>query len=267
MQESGYVELGLTGPSAISLPVFPYPFETPVSRQTYDRAAIASEWTASWQKRALDIAVSFTALVILALPMAFIAAIVRLSSPGPAFFVQKRVGRGGALFSIYKFRSMRASSGSGPGAGPGLTRAGDSRVTAVGRWLRKLKLDELPQLYNILRGDMSLIGPRPKLPKYAEAHAMHFRPGVTGAATLAFRHEEDLLSHVHPAQLDDFYDRFIRPAKEKIDLEYMARATFVSDLRMIKSTLLACVARRAHPALALGDVLSRDRGISFQAMN
>ncbi len=207
------------------------------------------------------------ALAVFALPMALIAVVVRLSSPGPAFFVQKRVGRGGVLFSIYKFRSMRVYSGMGPGAGPGLTRSGDSRVTAVGRLLRKLKLDELPQLYNVLRGDMSLIGPRPKLPKYTEAHAMPFRPGVTGAATLAFRNEEELLSHVHPAQLDDFYDRFIRPAKTKIDLEYMARATFFSDLRVIKSTFLACMAPSAHPAVALGDLSGADPAMSFQSMN
>jgi lipopolysaccharide/colanic/teichoic acid biosynthesis glycosyltransferase len=193
--------------------------------------------------------------------MALIAAAVRLSSPGPALFIQKRVGRGGVLFSIYKFRSMRVSSS----AGLGLTRTGDSRVTAAGRLLRKLKIDELPQLFNVLRGDMSFIGPRPKLPKYAEAHGMPFRPGITGAATLAFRNEEDLLRNVHPAQLDDFYHRFIRPAKTRIDLEYMARSTFFSDLYVIKSTFVACVAPDAHPAVALGDMLGSD--YSYQAMN
>jgi len=267
MQESGYVERGLTGPQVISLPIPALPFRTPARRQAFAGPVIASSWTASWQKRALDIAVSFFALAILGLPMALIAVAVRLSSPGPAVFVQKRVGRGGELFSIYKFRSMRVSPGTGPGPGPGLTRVGDTRVTAVGRLLRKLKLDELPQLYNVLRGDMSLIGPRPKLPRYAESHPMPFRPGLSGAATLAFRNEEDLLSHVHAARLDDFYDRFIRPAKTKIDLEYMARATFLSDLRVIKSTLLACVVPDARPSGVLGDMSVADPGVSYQSMN
>jgi lipopolysaccharide/colanic/teichoic acid biosynthesis glycosyltransferase len=263
MPESGFAERGLTGPAAISLPLPSRPFRASARRQADAGPIAASSWTASWQKRALDIAVSSMALAVLALPMALIAVAVRLSSPGPAFFVQKRVGREGVLFSIYKFRSMRLSSG----AGPGLTRTGDSRITAVGCLLRKLKLDELPQLYNVLRGDMSLIGPRPKLPRYAEAHSMPFRPGVTGAATLAFRNEEDLLSHVHPAQLDDFYHRFIRPAKTKIDLEYMASATLLSDLRVIRSTFLACVAPDAHPAVALGDMLGGDLGVPYQSMN
>jgi lipopolysaccharide/colanic/teichoic acid biosynthesis glycosyltransferase len=261
-EESGFVEGGLTASPVISLPIPAFAFRAPERRQAYT-APIASSWTASWQKRALDIAVSSTALAVFALPMALIAVAVRLSSPGPAFFVQKRVGREGVLFSIFKFRSMRVSHG----AGPGLTRSGDSRVTAVGGLLRKLKLDELPQLYNVLRGDMSLIGPRPKLPKYTEAHAMPFRPGVTGAATLKFRNEEELLSHVQAAQLDDFYDQFIRPAKTSIDLEYMARATFLSDLRVITSTFLACMTPAPHPTVALDEMSGADPGMSYQSMN
>ena len=128
----------------------------------------------------------------------------------------------------------------GIASGPGLTRDGDSRITPPGRILRKLKLDELPQFYNILRGDMSLIGPRPKLPRYAAIRKPPFRPGITGAATLAFRREEEVLRHVHPALLDDFYDRHIRPMKARIDLNYMAHATFSSDMRIAAATFLAC---------------------------
>ena len=132
-------------------------------------------------------------------------------------------------------------SSSGKLSGPGLTRGGDSRITCVGRILRKLKLDELPQFYNILRGDMSLIGPRPKLPQYAAIRNMPFRPGITGAATLAFRREEEVLRQVHPSLLDAFYNQHIRPMKANIDLNYMAHATLWSDMRIVAATFLACV--------------------------
>ena len=198
----------------------------------------ASPWSVSLTKRRLDAVVSLLVLILFALPMLAIAILIRLSSRGPAIFVQKRVGLGGELFLIYKFRTMVFSPGIA--SGPGLTRDGDGRITPLGRILRKFKIDELPQFYNILRGDMSLIGPRPKLPRYAAIRKPPFRPGVTGAATLAFRREEELLRHVHPALLDDFYDRHIRPTKARIDLDYMAHATFWSDMRIAAATFLAC---------------------------
>jgi lipopolysaccharide/colanic/teichoic acid biosynthesis glycosyltransferase len=167
-----------------------------------------------------------------------IALCVRLTTPGPAFFTQFRVGRRGRHFRIYKFRTM--SSGSEIN-GPGLTRDGDCRITGVGFWLRKFKLDEFPQFYNVLRGDMSLVGPRPKLPQYLGIANMPYRPGITGAATLAFRHEEKILSRVHPAQMDDFYFRHIRPLKARIDARYMCRATFWSDMRLAGATFFACL--------------------------
>jgi lipopolysaccharide/colanic/teichoic acid biosynthesis glycosyltransferase len=179
--------------------------------------------------------------------MVAIVLCVRLSSKGPALYVQNRVGRGGRLFAIYKFRSMAVASGNN--TGPWLTMDVDRRITGVGRWLRNLKLDELPQFYNILRGDMSLIGPRPKLPQYEGIANMPYRPGITGAATLAFRREEQILSGIHPSQLDLVYNQQIKPLKARLDARYMCRATLGTDMRMLVETFLACVVPDRIPAV------------------
>ena len=199
----------------------------------------ASKWSVSLAKRCFDAGIALLVLISLALPMMITAILIRLLSHGPALFVQQRVGRGGVLFSIYKFRSMGISPGTV--SGPGLTQDGDTRITPLGRILRKFKIDELPQFYNVLRGDMSLIGPRPTLPQYAAILNMPVRPGITGAATLAFRREEEVLRHIHPALLDAFYDRHIRPMKALLDVDYMARATLLSDIRMVGETFMACI--------------------------
>ncbi|HUD14269.1 MAG TPA: sugar transferase [Terracidiphilus sp.] len=198
----------------------------------------ASRWCLSRSKRAVDLLIALAVLALLAFPMLVIAICVCLTSKGSAFFLQKRVGRGGHLFRIYKFRSMTPGSG----AGPGHTRGGDQRITAFGRLLRKFKLDELPQFYNVLRGDMSLVGPRPKLPHHEPIPDMPYRPGITGAASLAFRHEEHILSGVHANQLDHFYDNQIKPLKTHLDLHYMSQATLWTDVRMMAATFLVCLA-------------------------
>jgi lipopolysaccharide/colanic/teichoic acid biosynthesis glycosyltransferase len=223
----------------------------------------ASHWSLSGCKRLLDIGMALLVLLVFAIPMIAIALGVRLSSPGPALFVQRRVGQGGRLFRIYKFRSMAVAHGNN--GGPGLTKEGDGRITGMGRWMRKLKLDELPQFFNVLRGDMSLVGPRPKLPQYVAIANMPYRPGITGAASLAFRCEEEILSLVHPSQLDFYYHGRIKPLKARIDVRYMCRATFLSDMRLIAATFLTCVAPARVPA-AFRDGSSRVIAFRAQAM-
>lgn len=210
------------------------------------RAESEGRWSLSPSKRILDVVISFVVLAASAVPMLLIAVLIRLTSEGPAIFVQKRVGREGRPFAIYKFRSMQADSPAEPG--PKLTKDGDGRVTGLGRWLRKFKLDELPQFYNVLRGDMSLVGPRPKLPQYAERQSLHFRPGITGAATIAFRSEEEILKQIHPEHLDSFYLLRIKPLKERIDLRYMRNATLLSDLGLIVKTFRVALVPARIPA-------------------
>jgi lipopolysaccharide/colanic/teichoic acid biosynthesis glycosyltransferase len=215
----------------------PSPDQTEPNERVPAEFLSASCWSLSHAKRIVDFSIALAVLALLALPMLVIAICVRLTSKGPAFFVQERVGRGGHLFCIYKFRSMTTGSS----AGPGHTRADDRRITAFGRLLRRFKFDELPQFYNVLRGDMSLVGPRPKLPLHEPIPDMPYRPGITGAATLAFRHEEHILNGIHANQIDRFYDKQIKPLKAYMDSHYMSQATLWTDIRMIAATFLVCL--------------------------
>jgi lipopolysaccharide/colanic/teichoic acid biosynthesis glycosyltransferase len=121
-----------------------------------------------------------------------------------------------------------------------ITVVGDSRITRAGAFLRRYKLDELPQFWNVLKGDMSLVGPRPKLPEH-EALFLCVRPGLTGAATLAFRQEEEVLAGIPRHQLESFYQEVVKPSKAWIDTEYIATATFRSDLRLLSETCFSCL--------------------------
>jgi len=188
-------------------------------------------------RRLLDLAVSAAGLLFLSPLFAILAIAVKVSSPGPAFHRGERIGRGGKPFRLYKFRSMRVAEG-----GAAITRAGDPRVTAVGRFLRRTKLDELPQLINVLAGDMSLVGPRPEAPRYVEMYdeeqrrILAARPGITSPASLLYRSEEEQL--VGP-EWERLYVETIMPAKLRIDLEYLEDRTLVSDLLVIARTIAA----------------------------
>ncbi len=188
-------------------------------------------------KRLFDFTVALLALPLLVLPGLIIALAVWAGSGSPVFFRQERVGRGGRLFRIVKFRTMLVR----PAGDSTVTVAGDARMTAVGRFLRRWKLDELPQLWNVLVGDMSLVGPRPDVPGYAdrlegdERRLLQLRPGITGPATLAYRNEEEIL-----AQVDDpvrYNDEVIWPDKVRLNLEYLERASLGRDLGYLWRTI------------------------------
>jgi lipopolysaccharide/colanic/teichoic acid biosynthesis glycosyltransferase len=187
-------------------------------------------------RRLLEGAAALAALIVLAPLMVLTAALVRLTSPGAVFFRQRRMGRNGCEFTLYKFRSMRAAEG----AGSNITVVGDARITPLGAVLRRYKIDELPQFWNVSRGDMGLVGPRPKLPHHEALH-LDCRPGITGVATLAFHREEEFLSGIPESELEAFYELFVKPAKANLELDYMRTATWTSDLRVLGRTAISCL--------------------------
>lgn len=201
-----------------------------------------SEWTRSAAKRVFDCVCVLLALpVVLPLFLAICAA-VRLTSKGPVLFLQERAGMNGRSFIIFKFRTMAHASGK---AHHPVTTLHNQRFTSIGPWLRRLKLDELPQLANVLLGHMSLVGPRPKMPEHLLCE-LPCRPGVTSVATIAFADEAAILVGVPRERLDDFYRDVVLPAKRQMDAEYLAQATLFSDLGLLIKTAL----RRWNPSAA-----------------
>lgn len=190
-------------------------------------------------QRTIDLVAATLGLIVLAPLFLVIAAMIKVASPGPVFHRGQRVGKDGAPFALFKFRSMRAGSAA---AGPGITRSGDERITPVGSWLRRSKLDELPQLLNVLRGEMSLVGPRPEDPRYVALYSpeqrriLSVRPGITSAASVQYRHEESILNG---ADWEKQYVNEVMPAKLRIDLEYLDRRTMASDMGILWRTFLA----------------------------
>jgi lipopolysaccharide/colanic/teichoic acid biosynthesis glycosyltransferase len=183
-------------------------------------------------RRALDVLVAGAALVVLAPLLAAVGIAVRLGSPGPALFRQTRVGRGGAPFTLFKFRTMWQDA-----AGPSVTGAADARVTPIGAWLRRWKIDELPQLVNVVRGDMTLIGPRPEVPRYLDALGARgrdyaaVRPGLADAATLVYYDEAALLARA--ADPERHYVEVILPDKVRLSVDYARRRTALTDVRLV----------------------------------
>lgn len=197
-------------------------------------------------KRMFDLLLALVAL-LLAAPLMLLAALaIRLDSPGPVFFRQPRVGQGGRLFRIHKFRTMVADA---PQRGPSLTVGDDARITRVGRFLRRSKLDELPQLIDVLRGDMSIVGPRPEVPRYVEHYppalrdrVLALRPGITDPVSLDYADESALLARAADPERE--YVEVILPRKLDAAAAYASRATLATDLGVILRTI-GLLARRA----------------------
>jgi len=187
-------------------------------------------------KRGFDIVASFAGLLLLCPFFLIIALIIKLQDPGPVFFRQVRTGRYGTPFVIFKFRTMKSNCG-----GNTVTVKGDGRITPAGRFLRKYKIDELPELWNVLKGEMSLVGPRPDMPELTgaltgdERLILELRPGITGPATLKYTNEEDLLAaKPDPKQ---FNDEILWPDKVRINLDYYRNLSLLTDIKIIFKTI------------------------------
>lgn len=191
-----------------------------------------SAWSSSAWKRLFDFLCVSCALPFLIPIMLLVAAAVCVTSAGPALFLQKRMGRDGHVFTIMKFRTMMHREHSGQV----VTTASDQRLTSIGSFLRHWKLDELPQVLNVLSGQMSLVGPRPKVPEH-EPEGLPCRPGITGAATIVFACEERVLVRIPRGDLNSFYSTVVLPTKRQLDAEYLKRATFISDLKLIVNSV------------------------------
>ena len=190
-----------------------------------------------WKKWLFDRIMSFVGLIVLSPVLLVVALLIRVKMPGgPVLFRQKRVGKDGELFTMVKFRSMSVSHG-----GSSVSVAGESRITPLGAKLRKYKLDELPELWNVLVGDMSFVGPRPDVPGYADKLVgedrviLKLRPGITGPASLKYRNEEELLAGVDDPQ--SYNDTVIFPDKVRINKEYYYNWSFRKDIRYILQTV------------------------------
>lgn len=189
-------------------------------------------------KYLFDRIMALVGLIVLSPVLLVVWMLIRVKMPdGPAVFTQKRVGKDGKLFTMYKFRSMSAHH-----SGSTVSVAGESRITPLGAKLRRYKLDELPELWNVLIGDMSFVGPRPDVPGYADKlegddrRVLQLRPGITGPASLKYRDEEILLAG--QANPQEFNDKVIYPDKVRINLYYLDHYSFLADIKMIFATVL-----------------------------
>ena len=189
-------------------------------------------------KRVFDFIAAFIGFVLLFPILALIALWIKLSSKGPLFYTQKRVGKDFKEFDIYKFRSMVVNADS---IGPSVTSGDDPRITEVGKFIRRTKIDELPQLLNVLKGDMSLVGPRPEVMKFVDKKRAEYkkvlsvRPGITDNAAIEFRDEETIMNSYE--EKEKAYIDIILPQKIKLYYNYVDNISFVNDLKLILQTL------------------------------
>ncbi|MGA2244424.1 MAG: sugar transferase [Verrucomicrobiota bacterium] len=190
-------------------------------------------------KHALDLVLATGGFLFLSPVLGLLAVTVKLSDGGPVFYLQSRVGQHGRVFQIFKFRTMVLNADR---LGLSVTRDRDPRITRIGRFLRKTKLDELPQLWNVLRGEMSFVGPRPEVPRYVarytpeQRQVLVLKPGITDLATLAFRKEEELLATA--ADTEKFYLEYCVPRKIELNLAYAREANVWKDVKIILRTLI-----------------------------
>jgi len=193
-------------------------------------------------KRAFDIIASFFGLVVLSPVLLLTALMIQLDSRGPVFFRQTRIGRGGKMFKICKFRTMAYG---GNGTGLPITALGDTRITRAGRFLRKYKLDELPQLFNVLRGEMSFVGPRPEVEKYVALYndfqkkILTVKPGITDYASISYIDESALLADAQSPE--ETYINDILPRKIELNMEYLTHVSLLKDIEIIFRTIFSIV--------------------------
>ena len=206
--------------------------------------------------RKAEAAIALVGLVMVAPLIALTAIAIALTSRGPVIFRQKRMGRKGQPFTMYKLRTMTAVS-----AGPQVTAGDDPRVTPIGKFLRKTKLDELPELWNILKGDMSLIGPRPEVPRYIDLEdpvwrlVLEARPGITDPMTLRLRNEEALLVEVE-GDRERFYLETLLPFKLEGYLNYLQARSWRSDLKVLWQTIVVVAFPYKAPLPTLEEIQS-----------
>lgn len=196
-------------------------------------------------KRTFDIVMASIGLILLSPYFLIVSLLIKLTSPGPIFYRGRRVGQHGRIFTMYKFRTMVVDA---ENVGPAVTYDDDPRITRIGRLLRDARLDEFPQLWNILKGDMSFVGPRPEAPYYYERYTdeqkriFDVKPGLTGLTQIYFRHEEDLLTD--PENIDRDYLEKVLPAKVELDMDYIRDHSLWRDIAIILTTLKVLILDR-----------------------
>jgi lipopolysaccharide/colanic/teichoic acid biosynthesis glycosyltransferase len=195
-------------------------------------------------KRIFDVAASIIGLIVLFPFFIIIAILIKLNDKGPIFYKQKRIGQNFKPFELLKFRTMVVNADK---MGPAVTKDGDPRITKIGKFLRKTKLDELPQLWNVIRGDMSIVGPRPEVEKYIQYYENDYKeilkvkPGITDYATIKFRNEEEILSKYDDTE--SAYIKYVLPEKIKLYKTYIKEISLLTDLKIIFWTLWRIVSK------------------------